>query len=98
MHISTSPRRRKVGLIALFGLLVAALVPVALIAGVSPARAANIASQADTQVAVFMVPLTLLLLAMLFEAARFVRRGALPAQIADLPARPLRWARDRDGA
>ncbi|ODT68361.1 MAG: hypothetical protein ABS75_20815 [Pelagibacterium sp. SCN 63-23] len=70
---------------------------VALIAGVTPARAANIASQPDTQVAVFMVPLTLLVLALLFEAARFARRGKLPAQIADSPARPLRWSQDRTG-
>ncbi len=43
-----------------------------------------------------MVPLTLLVLVLLFEAARFVRRGKLPAQLADLPARPLQWPRDED--
>ncbi|KKB10140.1 hypothetical protein VE26_10250 [Devosia chinhatensis] len=69
----------------------------ALFAGVTPARAANLASQPDTQVAIFMVPLTLLLLVLLFEAARFVRRGTLPAQISERPARSLRWARDRQG-
>lgn len=97
MHISVSPRRKKIGLIALFGTLAAAMAVVALIAGVTPARAANIASQPDTQVAVFMVPLTLLVLALLFEAARFARRGKLPARIADQPARPLRWSQDRNG-
>lgn len=97
MHISVSPRRKKIGLLALFGTLAAAIAVVALIAGVTPARAANIASQPDTQVAVFMVPLTLLVLALLFEAARFARRGKLPARIADRPARPLRWSQDRNG-
>jgi cytochrome b561 len=65
----------------------------ALIAGVSPAQAANFASQPDTQVAVFMVPLTLLLLVLLFEVARFVWRGTMPTR-APLPApRPTNWAR-----
>lgn len=95
MHISASPRRRKIGLVALFGTLAAISAGVAFIAGVTPARAASIASQPDTQVAIFMVPLTLLVLALLFEAARFVRRGALPAQSNDLPARPLRWSQGR---
>jgi len=96
MHISTSSRR-KVGLAALVGVMAAAAVPLALVAGVTPARAANLASQADTQIAIFMVPLTLLVLVLLFEAARFVRRGALPAQSADRPVRPLRWSRDGRG-
>ena len=69
----------------------------ALVAGVTPARAANLATQADTQVAIFMIPLTLLVLVLLFEAARFVRRGALPAQSVDRPVRPLRWSQDRRG-
>ncbi len=94
MHTPASSRRTKIGLFAFFGLLAVATIPVALLAGVTPARAANIAQQADTQVAVFMVPLTLLVLGLLFEAARFVRRGKLPAQLADLPARPLQWPRD----
>ena len=98
MHISASPRRKKFGLIVLFGILVLAAASVALFAGVTPARAANIASQPDTQVAVFMVPLTLLVLALLFEAARFARRGTLPARLADRPARPLRWAGNKDGS
>ncbi len=97
MHTSNSSRRTKIGLAAFFGLLALAAIPVALLAGVTPARAANIAQQADTQVAVFMVPLTLLVLGLLFEAARFVRRGKLPAQLADLPARPLQWPRDPNG-
>ncbi|MHA6297452.1 hypothetical protein [Devosia sp. CAU 1758] len=79
---------------ALAGALGSALVAAgALIAGVSPAQAANFASQPDTQVAVFMVPLTLLLLVLLFEVARFVWRGSVPAR-APLPTpRPTNWAR-----
>lgn len=96
MHKSASSRRKKIGFFAAFGLLTAAAIPAALISGVTPAQAANLAHQPDTQVAVFMVPLTLLVLVLLFEAARFVRRGKLPAQLADLPARPLQWPRDED--
>ncbi|MBE7732380.1 hypothetical protein [Devosia faecipullorum] len=95
MHISASPRRRKIGLIALFGILVPVSAAMALMAGITPALAADIARQPDTQVAVFMVPLTLLVLALLFEAARFIRRGALPAQSSVRPARPLHWPQDR---
>lgn len=82
MHSSTSPRRKRFKIWAALGTCTALFGAVAaLAAGVTPARAANIASQADTQVAVFMVPLTLLVLIMLVEAVRFVRRGALPAQV-----------------
>ena len=56
----------------------------ALMAGVTPATAANLASQPDTQIAVFMVPLTILVLAVMFEVARFALRGNLPV---DAPAR-----------
>lgn len=91
MHISTSPKRKSFTLLAVLGTFTLALAAaVALIAGVSPAQAANIASQADTQVAVFMVPLTLLVLVLLFEVARFARRGAIPAQ-----AQPRRQRRSR---
>lgn len=82
MHSSTSPRRKRFKLLAALGTCTALFGAVAaLAASISPARAANIASQADTQVAVFMVPLTLLVLIMLIEAVRFVRRGALPAKV-----------------
>lgn len=91
MHISTSPKRKSFTVLAVLGtisLLLAAAV--ALFAGVTPAQAANIASQADTQVAVFMVPLTLLVLVMLFEVARFARRGKIPVQ-----AQPVRQRRSK---
>jgi len=91
MHKSTSLRRRRFGLFALLGTSGAALVPAAaLIAGVSPAQAASFASQPDTQVAVFMVPLTLLVLALIFEVARYVWRGSPPAQ-PPRPPRPTHW-------
>ena len=78
MQKSTSPRRKRfrlyaVASAALLGLGSAA----ALIAGVTPATAANLASQPDTQIAVFMVPLTILLIAILFEAARIALRTIL---------------------
>lgn len=98
MHSSTSPRRKSFRLLALLGLLGAVLAPViALAVGVTPAQAANFASQPDTQVAVFMVPLTLLVLVLLFEVARFVRRGTLPAHAPTPAPRPTDWAPSRDG-
>lgn len=93
MHKSTSPRRKSFRLMALLGALGSVLIATGtLFAGVSPAQAANFASQPDTQIAVFMVPLTLLLLVLLFEVARFVWRGTLPAQTPARPARPTNWA------
>ena len=81
MHKSTSPRRKS---FRLYAIVSAALLGLgsasALIAGVTPASAANLASQPDTQIAVFMVPLTILVVAILFEAARIAFRGALPAE------------------
>ena len=58
-----------------------------LMAGVTPAMAADLAQQPDTQIAVFMVPLTILVLAVLFEVTRTVMRGNVPAE---LPARSNR--------
>lgn len=81
MHKSTSPRRKSFRLCAIVSAVLLGLGSVsALIAGVTPATAANLASQPDTQIAVFMVPLTILLIAILFEAARIALRGALPAE------------------
>jgi cytochrome b561 len=67
----------------------------ALVAGVTPAQAANFANQPDTQIAVFMVPLTLLVLVLLFEVARFAWRGTLPAQAPTPAPRPTNWAQKR---
>lgn len=94
MHKSTSPRRKSFTLLALLGTFTLALgAGGALIAGVSPAQAADIATQADTQVAVFMVPLTLLVLILLFEVARFVRRDAIPAETKQRRQRPTDWSK-----
>ena len=81
MHKSTSSKRKSFRLYAIASTAVVGLGSVAaLIAGVTPATAANLATQPDTQIAVFMVPLTILVVAILFEAARIVLRGALPAE------------------
>lgn len=67
----------------------------ALALGVTTAAAAQLAQDPDTQIAVFMVPLTLLVLAMLFEVARIAFRGALPAEspVRRPPRRP--WSPNR---
>ena len=94
MHISTSPRRKSFTLLAVMGTFTLALAAaLAFIAGVTPARAATIANQADTQVAVFMVPLTLLVLVLLFEVARFVRRDAIPAETQPRRQRRPDWSK-----
>lgn len=81
MHKSTSPKRKSFRLYAIASTaIVAAGSVAALISGVAPATAANLATQPDTQVAVFMVPLTILVVAILFEAARVVFRGSPPAE------------------
>ncbi len=89
MHKSTSPKRKSFRLYAIVStLLLGVGATVALVAGITPASAAGLAQQTNTQVAVFMVPLTLLMLAVLFEVARLALRGPLPAE--DKPRRPSR--------
>jgi hypothetical protein len=81
MHLSTSSKRKSFRLYAIVSTAVVGLgAAAALIAGVTPASAASLAKSADTQVAVFMVPLTILVLAVLFEATRIVLRGNLPVE------------------
>ena len=52
----------------------------AVLAGVTPAAAASLAQEPDAQIAVFMIPLTILLLAVLFEVTRVALRGNIPAE------------------
>lgn len=90
MHISTSGKRKTFRLYAAASTAIAGLAAtLALMAGVTPATAANLASQPDTQIAVFMVPLTILVAAIMFEVARFALRGNLPAAV-PAPRRPSR--------
>ena len=99
MHKSTSTRRKSFRLYAIVSTALAGFGSLAaLIAGVTPATAANLATQPDTQIAVFMVPLTILVLAIMFEVARIALRGNLPAE-APLPRNPRRhWsAGQREG-
>ena len=85
MHKSTSTRRKSFGPYAVASaLLLAAGSAGALVIGVTPASAAQLATQPDTQIAVFMVPLLILVAAMLLEVGRVVLRGNLPAGV---PAR-----------
>jgi len=96
MHTSTSKQRKGFRLAAIASSTIVAVgVAGALALGVTPAEAASFAQDPDTQVAVFMVPLTLLVLAMLFEVARIAFRGALPAEppIRRPPRRP--WSPGR---
>lgn len=81
MHKSTSPKRKSFRLYTVLStLIVGGSSAAALVAGVTPATAATLASQPDTQIAVFMVPLTILVLAIMFEVARVVLRNTVPAE------------------
>ena len=82
MQEATSPKRKSFNLYAIVSAaMISVGAIVAVLASVSPARAASLANSADAQIMVFMVPLTLLVLVMLFEVARFAFRGiALPAE------------------
>jgi len=96
MHKSTSPKRKSFRLLAIASTVVLAGGSVAaLMAGVTPATAATLAHQPDTQIAVFMVPLTLLVLAIMFEVTRFALRGTLPVEAPLRPTTRLNWAQGR---
>jgi asparagine N-glycosylation enzyme membrane subunit Stt3 len=93
MHKTTTPRRKTFRRYAIASTaLLATGAMGALMAGVTPATAANLATQPDTQIAVFMVPLTILVLAMLFEAARFALRGPMPAKAPLRQPAPRPWS------
>lgn len=93
--MQTSPSRGRKGLklkIAVAsGFAIALGVSGALLAGVTPALAADLAAQPDAQVAVFLVPMTILIMATMFEVGRFVWRNRIPATT---PARrrPTNWS------
>lgn len=82
MHKTTSGLRKsfKLYAIAVFAAGVSGAA-VALFAGVTPATAAGFAKTADAPIAAFMVPLTLLVFAILFEAARITWRGVVPKHV-----------------
>lgn len=93
MHKSTSPKRKS---FKRFAIVTTALVTggsvAALMAGVTPATAANLANQPDAPIVAFMVPLTILVLAVMYEVARIALRGNLPAE-APAPRRASRhWS------
>jgi len=62
----------------------------AVYAGVAPEKAATLTHGLDTRVAVFLVPLGLLMLATIGEVVRVSLRGAIPGDD-QLPVRSLRW-------
>lgn len=96
MQKSTSPKRKNTRVLTLAGLSLLSLAAFAAVtaSGVTPAQAANLAQQVDTQIAVFLVPVAILMAVMLFEAVRFVLAGPLPARVTTpkRPARRTNWA------
>ena len=63
----------------------------AFLSGATPALAADLATHPDAQVAVFMVPVTILVMTMLFEVGRFVWRNRIPASTPPR-RRPTNWS------
>lgn len=97
MHKSTSERRNSfkrhaVANVAIGGLGVLGTVLV----GSMPASAAEGPIPFDGRVAVFMVPLTMLIFAMLFEVARVAWRGPLPEQAPERRTASRYWQAGRD--
>lgn len=64
---------------------------VAAVTGAVPAAAADLAQQPDTQIAVFMVPVTLLMAVMMFEVGRFAWRNRIP-NMTPQRRRPTNWS------
>ena len=92
MHTSTSSKRKSFRLYAIVSTaLVGVGAAAALAAGITPATASSLAQNADTQIAVFMIPLTLLVLALLFEVTRVAMRGALPVDSKPRRSSRLPW-------
>lgn len=96
MHKSTSTKRKSFRLYAIASTALVGVGSVAaLIAGVTPATAASLATQPDTQIAVFMVPLTILVIAILFEATRIALRGPVPVDAPRRRPARTRWSPGR---
>jgi hypothetical protein len=92
MQLSTSFGRKSFRRGIAFAAVLAFLgaVGAALTFGAGPRIAAEFAAQPDTQIAVFMVPVTILIAAMMFEVGKFVWRGRIPAETK--PSRRLHWS------
>lgn len=96
MHKNTSPRPKSFKRLAIGSTVVVAIASgAALVAGVAPASAADLMAQPDTQIAIFMVPLTLLVLATMIEVARMALRGPLPASAPTRVRKPRHWSPGR---
>jgi len=74
---------------ALAAAVVALTSGAAIYASISPSGAASLIGGIDTQVALFLVPLAVLMFAIIAEVLHATLRGVTPARI-DRPARPIR--------
>ena len=65
---------------------------VAVFAGVAPAAAASLTQSVDAQIAVFLVPLVLLMATVIFEVIRFALRHGLPRDPVATTTLPRGWS------
>ena len=79
---------------AVCAILVALTSGVAIFATVAPASAATLTGGVDTQLAVFLVPLALLMIAIIAEVLRITLHGAAP-EPQPAPRRILTWTPGR---
>lgn len=97
MQKATSPKRKS---FSLYAVVSAAFVTLgaggAMLAGISPANAAAATTTPEAQIMVFMIPLTLLVLALMFEVARFALRDTLPAHAPAQRSTDRYWTPGRD--
>ena len=90
MHKTTLSRPKSfIALYAVAALVVALTSGAAIYAVVSPASAASLTGGMDTQVAIFLVPLAVLMFVIIAEVLYATLRGAAPA-MNERPARSIR--------
>ena len=66
------------------------------LSGVTPAMASELAQEPEVQMAVFLVPLILLMAVMLFEATRMIWRNRIPATAPARRRRHKHWPNQGD--
>lgn len=94
-HTSQSTSRKPISFKAyavVSALLAAAGAAVTVFASVAPAAAASLTQSSDAQIAVFLVPLAVLMATVVFEVIRFALRHGLPQEKLANARLPRGWS------